>query len=326
MANQGENNTKLGIFVMAGLFVLILTFFMIGKNKSLFGGDFVLKARFSNLNGLMEGNNVLYAGIQAGTVKNIALINDTTIEVTLAINSKVKAYIHKNALVAIGTEGLMGNKVVNIIQVKGTAVNVANGDLLSPQKTVSTEEMLQTLSKTNNNLAVISEGLKGTITRINSSTLMEVIDNKEMGENLKASLRNINKATEDASHITYGLNTLVTGIKQGKGSLGLLLTDTAFAGNLRQAGMKIRSASEQTSALTKQLNEVVDGVHQDLAYGKGPLQVLLRDSAAGSNLNKTIENLQKGTDGFNQNMEALKHNFLFKGYFKKADKKKAQLH
>lgn len=115
MAKQGENNIKLGVFVLAGLIVMIFAFYMIGANTSMFGGSFKLKARFSNLNGLVEGNNVLFSGIQAGTVKSIDIINDTTIEVTMLIDSKVHGFIHNNAEAAIGTEGLMGNKVVNIL-------------------------------------------------------------------------------------------------------------------------------------------------------------------------------------------------------------------
>lgn len=93
MANQGENNIKLGVFILAGLLVLMLSFYMIGKNHNMFGSDFKLKVHFTNLNGLMEGNNVLFSGIQAGTVTNIELLNDTTIEVTLMIDNNVRAYI-----------------------------------------------------------------------------------------------------------------------------------------------------------------------------------------------------------------------------------------
>jgi phospholipid/cholesterol/gamma-HCH transport system substrate-binding protein len=115
MEKQGENNVKLGVFVLTGLIVLIVAFYIIGKNRSLFGDNFELKARFSNLKGLIEGDNVSFSGIQAGTVKSISLINDTTIEVLLLIDSKIKPYIHKNATASIGTEGMIGEKVVNII-------------------------------------------------------------------------------------------------------------------------------------------------------------------------------------------------------------------
>ena len=75
------SNLKLGILVLSGLFLFILTLYIIGKNENFFGSDFEVRARFTNVNGLLPGNNIRFAGIQAGTVKRINIIDDTTIEV-----------------------------------------------------------------------------------------------------------------------------------------------------------------------------------------------------------------------------------------------------
>jgi phospholipid/cholesterol/gamma-HCH transport system substrate-binding protein len=321
MAKQGENNIKLGVFVIAGLIVMMVSFYLIGNNTSMFGSSFKLKARFSNLNGLMEGNNVLFSGIQAGTVKSIEIINDTTIEVTMLIDSKVKVYIHNNAEAAIGTEGLMGNKVVNIQPVKINSPIVKNGDLLVAQKLTSMDEMLQTLSKTNNNIATISEALKTTVLRLDTSAIFNVLNDKNIGISLRSSLKNINNASSNASEMTNGLNQIVIQIKQGKGAAGVLLTDTAFAGNLKLAVIKLKSASDNANKMTMQLNGAAANINHDLAYGKGPLHALLRDSTITKRLSTSMENVQKGTDGFNQIVEALKHNFLVRGYFKTQEKK-----
>jgi len=324
MANQEGNNIKLGVFVLAGLFVLIFAFYMIGKNQNMFGSNFELKTRFYYLNGLTEGNNVLFSGIQAGTVKNLKIINDTTIEVTLLVDNKIRTYIHKNAIVSIGTEGLMGNKIVNISPGKGVSPVVDEGDLLAAQKNISTDEMLQTLSKTNNNVAIISEALKGTVLRVNGSALLNLLNDKSIGEKLKYSLENISKATANANEITQSLNKIVAQIKNGKGTAGVLLSDTAFAGNLKEAMLKVRSASDNANQMTIQLNNMVKEIKQELNDGKGPLNTLLKDSVMTKNLSRSMENIQKGTDNFNQDMEALKHNFLFSGYFKKLEKEKKQ--
>jgi phospholipid/cholesterol/gamma-HCH transport system substrate-binding protein len=322
MANQGENNIKLGVFVITGLLILILSFYLIGKNHSLFGSNFRIRARFSNLNGLTEGNNVLFSGIQAGTVKTISMIDDTTIEVTLLIDNKIRSYIHRNAIAAIGTEGLMGNKIVNILPAKTPGPTVVEGDLLTAQKMVSTDEMLQTLSKTNNNVALISEAIKGTVLKINGSALMSLLNDQQIGGSLRSSLKHIDKAAFNAMQITAGLDELVAGIKKGKGTAGVLLSDTAVAANLQAAMSKIKKASDNADQLTMHLNSLVQTMDHRLNEGNGSLQVLMRDSIFAQNLKATMDNLQKGTDGFNQNMEALKHNFLFKGYFKSQEKAK----
>ena len=88
MVKKIVNNVKLGVFVVSGLAFLVLLLFMIGKNKSLFGSSYLLKAKFENVQGLIPGNNVRYSGIQAGTVKTIKIINDTTIEVSMMIVSR----------------------------------------------------------------------------------------------------------------------------------------------------------------------------------------------------------------------------------------------
>jgi phospholipid/cholesterol/gamma-HCH transport system substrate-binding protein len=316
MAKQGENNIKLGFFVMAGLIVMMVSFYLIGNNTSMFGSSFTLKARFANLNGLMEGNNVLFSGIQAGTVKSVDIINDTTIEVTMLIDSKVKAYIHKNAEAAIGTEGLMGNKVVNIQPVNGSAPIVQDGNLLVAQKLTSMDEMLQTLSKTNNNIATISEALKTTVLKLDTSAIFNLLNDKNIGISLRSSLKNINNTTANASELSKGLNEIIIQTKHGKGGAGVLLTDTGFAGNLKTAMIKIRSASDNLNKTTLQLNNLTANINHDLTYGNGPLHAVLRDSAITQRLNNSMENVQKGTDGFDQIVEALKHNFLVRGYFK----------
>lgn len=324
MANQKKNNIKLGIFVVLGLAVLVFAFFIIGSNKNLFGADFKLRVRFSNIGGLTEGNNVLFSGIQAGTVKDINIINDTTIEVTMRINKKVKSYIHKNATATVGTEGLMGNKVINIMPVNGPSEVVQENDLLIAQQSASMEEIIQTLSKTNNNVQTISEVLKGTVLRIDSSAILKLINDEEIGVNLKASLKNIYAATKNANQMTEGLNLVIADIKNGKGAAGALLTDTAVALQLKDAIAKIKQASNNANEMTIELNQITKSLKNDLTNGKGPLNTLLKDENMSGDIKQSMLNIKKGTDGFNQIMESLKHSFLFRGYFRKLEREKLQ--
>ena len=228
---------------------------------------------------------------------------------------------HKNAVASIGTEGLMGNKIVNIIPAKQVSAKVQQGDLLAAQNAVNTDEMLQTLSKTNNNLAIISESIKGTVLHIDSSALLALLNDNNIGESLKSSLKNVNTATVNANKMTQGLYQIVAQIQKGKGVAGIMLSDTAFAVDLKGAMGKIRSASDNANQMTMRLNRMVAEITETISNGKGPLNTILTDSAMAKNLSRTIDNIQKGTDNFNQDMEALKHNFLFRGYFKDLEKK-----
>ncbi len=134
MAKKIISNVKLGVFVLAGLLFLVILLYMIGKNRNLFGSNYVLKARFENIQGLVAGNNVKFAGIQAGTVKSINIINDTLIEVTMVIEKRMSKIIHKNAIASISTEGLVGNKVLNITPSKIPAELAVENDILPYKK------------------------------------------------------------------------------------------------------------------------------------------------------------------------------------------------
>jgi len=323
MAGKSLNNIKLGTFVMAGLLFLVILLYMIGKNRSWFGATYVLKARFENIQGVVAGNNVRFSGIQAGTVKKVKILNDTVIEVTMLIEKKMENIIRKNAIVSIATDGFVGNKVVNISPSKQPAPLAVEGDYLVSKKAVNTDDMLQTLYKTNNDVSVIASELKSTIKRLNNSNaLWEILNDKSIPQDLRMAVANLRTATGKAGNMVDNFNAIVTDVRNGKGSIGTLLTDTSFAENLNETVLKIKTVGEEAEALAAEISKVVEGINQDLNSGKGTANALLKDSMMVVKLNASLDNIQKGTDGFNQNMEALKHNILFRGYFRKLEKKK----
>ena len=323
MAKRLFNNVKLGLFVIAGLIFLILLLYMIGKNRHLFGANYLLKARFENVQGLKPGHNVRYSGIEIGTVKEVSFLNDTVIEVSMLIDDNMKSIIRTNAVVSVGTEGFVGNKVVNIIPGKGDAPFAKDGDQLNSKKPVDTDEMLRTLYNTNNDIAAIADNLKLTIHNINSSgALWELLNEKTLPGNIKISANNIRLATARAADMINDLNVLVAGVKNGKGTLGKILTDSALALNLDEAVEKINEVGKHMDTLSGQINEVVASIKNDLNNGKGIGNALLKDSVLAVKLSQSLDHIEKGTDAFNQDMEALKHNFLLRGYFRKLEKQK----
>lgn len=310
MSDSPGRNIRLGTMVLAGLALLITTLYIIGKNENMFGSHFSLRVRFRNINGLMIGNNIRFAGIQAGTVRQIRVLNDTTIELELLLDTKLQPYIHKNALAAVGTEGLIGNKIVNIIPVPERAPVVEPGDLLASQHSVSTDDMLLTLDHTNRNIAEITDGLKVTVSRINSSSaLWNLLNDRRIPADVRRSLANLRSATEQAQNMTADLHNITQDIRNGKGSVGRLLVDTAFAVQLDSAVARIRQAGEQLGAASQKAGELASSARD-----------LVRDTALQSRLHASMENIRKGTAAFNEDMEALKHNFLFRGYFRRQEK------
>jgi phospholipid/cholesterol/gamma-HCH transport system substrate-binding protein len=322
MANRKIDNVKLGGFVLLGLLMLIFGLYKV-SNTSLFSKNFLLKAHFRNVSGLLIGNNIRYVGVQVGTIKSINLLNDSLIEVNMLIDEKMRCFIHKKDLVSIGTDGLVGNKLLNISAGTDRTNLVATDDILFTKEALNTDEMMLTLNKTNSNIGVIAEELKNTVQRLNSSTtLWRILNEETIPSNMIESMVNIKSATLRADLMVAELQSVINNVKTGKGSLGAILTDTAIAINLNQAINKIKKVGDNADVLTNELNLITQNVKSDLLTSKGAYNALLKDTLLTLKLNNTMNNVEVGTASFTENMEALKHNFLFRGYFKRLDKKK----
>jgi phospholipid/cholesterol/gamma-HCH transport system substrate-binding protein len=322
MANRKIDNVKVGVFVLFGLLMLIFGLYKVSKT-SFFTKNFSLKAHFRNVSGLLVGNNIRYVGVQVGTIKSINLLNDSLIEVNMMINEKMRCFIHKKDLVSIGTDGLVGNKLLNISAGNDRINLVETDDILFTKEALNTDEMMLTLNKTNMNVALISEELKNTVQRLNNSTaLWRILNEETIPNNMIESMENIKKATLRADLMVAELQSVISNVKKGKGSLGAILTDTAIAINLNQAVDKIKKVGDNADILTNELNVITQTVKSDLLTSKGAYNALLKDTLLTLKLNNTMNNVELGTASFTENMEALKHNFLFRGYFRRMDKKK----
>jgi len=321
MAKQTSNNIKLGVFVIAGLILLVIGLYIIGKNHSLFGSKFELKARFANASGLMPGNNVRFSGIQAGTVRAVEIINDTTIEVDFYIEKKTRPYIRKNAVVSIGTEGMMGNKVLNIYPGTADAPIAEEGDILVTRLEADVTDVLETLYRTNDNVHEISEELLGTLKRINNShVLWTLLNDTTLPENLRVSLVNIRSASGSIVNASTALDDVVKSIQSGEGVAGLLLKDTSAQNNLSEAISNIRTASSEANTLVSRLDKIILDVQENMDSSAAGL--VLKDPATAASINRSLENIEKGTESFSESMEALKHNFLLRRYFRKKEQNK----
>ncbi|MCE2895709.1 MAG: MlaD family protein [Flammeovirgaceae bacterium] len=318
MKNTTSSNVQLGIFVMIGLAFLLVTLYLIGSNQNLFDQTFEVKATFYNVNGLMKGNNVRFSGIDVGTIKKVEIISDTTVKVTMVIKNSLHPFIKKSSIATVGTDGLMGNKLVNISNVAGGSSDIVEeGDMLTSIKPVETDEMLRTLDLTNQNLYLITTDLKRITQKLKSSnSLWSLLMDTSVAQNVKQSISNIRATTNNTAAFSRDLNVLIQDIKNGKGVAGVLLYDTVSTVKLQKSIQQLQQATTKAVELTSDIRVVTE----QLKKGQGATGVLINDTAFAQDLKKSMKNIEFGTDRFNQNMEALKHNFFFRGYFKKQDK------
>jgi phospholipid/cholesterol/gamma-HCH transport system substrate-binding protein len=216
---------RLGLFVAGGLAIFILAIFIIGKQKNLFNPVFKITSTFHNISGLQVGNKVRFSGINVGTIDEIGIINDSTVRIDMLVRKDVWQFIKTDCKVSIGSEGIIGDKLIIISQGHTDSPKAKDGQQLQSKEPIETDAIMRSLEVTAGNAEIITNQLAQIMVKIN----------------------------------------------KGEGTLGRLIQDKGMA----------------------------------------------------ENLNKTMVNLKESSKGLDENMKAVKHNFLFKGYFNRKAKKEA---
>ena len=189
---------RLGLFVAGGLALFVIAVFIIGKQKNLFNPVFKITSTFHNVGGLQIGNNVRFSGINVGTVDNIVIINDSTVRTDLIIKEEVRKFIKSDCKVAIGSEGVIGDKLVTISQGSAEAPLVKEDQQLRSSEPVETDAIMAGLRVTVGNAEVITQQLAEIMTKINTGkgTLGRLIQDKTLAENLNKTVLNLKKSSK----------------------------------------------------------------------------------------------------------------------------------
>ncbi|MBK7684252.1 MAG: MCE family protein [Bacteroidia bacterium] len=189
---------RLGMFIAGGLALFIGAIFIIGKQKNLFDPVFKLNTTFYNVSGLQVGNNVRFTGINVGTVDNITIINDSTVRVDMLIKSDVKKFIKSDCEVTIGSEGLIGDKLVVITQGNSSSPLAKEGQHLYSTEPVETDAIMASLQVTAENAEVISQEFAEIMVKVNSGegTLGKLIQDSTIAENLNQTMANLKKSSK----------------------------------------------------------------------------------------------------------------------------------
>jgi phospholipid/cholesterol/gamma-HCH transport system substrate-binding protein len=149
-----KNNVKLGAFIAIGMFLLLFGIYLIGKKQQLFNSTFVISSVFKDINGLQIGSNVRFAGINVGVVENITIIADTAVRIDMFINSSIKKFIKKDAKAIIGTDGLMGNKIVTLLAGSASEKEIKENAFIVAVIPVSIDEIIVNLNVAVQNASV----------------------------------------------------------------------------------------------------------------------------------------------------------------------------
>lgn len=242
MVKESGYKWKLGMFVTIGLILFTGVIYFIGKQKNLFGSTINLKVNFRTVGGLKEGNNVRFSGINVGTVESIQLITDTSVLVELVIKKSVQKYIKTDAIAIIGSDGLMGDKILTISPGTRSNTMVKDNDMIASSSAVEMEQVMVSVKTTVDNASIITAQLAEFTTKMNNGNgaLGKLISDEEFSSSLKSTLLNLQLSSNEFAKFTAKMNN-------GKGALSKL-SDENFGNSLDSTMNNIQNA-------TKGLNE-----------------------------------------------------------------------
>jgi len=189
---------RLGLFIIGGLALFVLAIFIIGKQKNLFNPVFKLTSTFNNISGLQVGNNIRFSGINVGTIDKIVITNDSTVKIDMLVRKDVKQFIKSDSQVAIGSEGLIGDRLLIITQGSTEAPLAREGQHLQSTEPIETDAIMIKLKVTVDNVAIISEHLAQIMTNINNGngTLGRLIQDSTIAENINKTIENLKKSSK----------------------------------------------------------------------------------------------------------------------------------
>jgi len=291
---------RLGLFVLGGLALFVLTIFIIGKQKNLFNPVFKLSTTFYNVSGLQVGNNIRFSGINVGTVDNIRIINDSTVRVDMLIRKEVHQFIKSDCEVAIGSEGLIGDRLLIISQGSTEAPLAKEGQQLTSGEPVEMDDIVASFQVSAKHTEVVTQQLSEVLLKVNSGrgTLGRLIHDSVIAQDLKLTIGNL---------------------KNGSGKLDATIADTKEDIATIMESFQVTAGNAEVS--TQQLEDIMVSING----GNGILGRLIYDTVTANNIDQTILNLKSSTKGLDENMEALKHNILLRRYFKNKAKEEEKM-
>jgi phospholipid/cholesterol/gamma-HCH transport system substrate-binding protein len=281
---------RIGLFVLAGFVILMVFVFLIGGKQKLFTSTSIYYARFSNVSNLQTGAPIQISGINVGTVTAIKLPKRShdSVTVTMKVEEDALQLIRVDSRANISTQGLIGDKYIVLSPGSDTV------PVLSPGSTVHGEEL------------------------------------KDFNEQLSAVSREIEGIVND--------------IRSGKGNIGKLIYDDGLykdiqsltvdaRGSINQITGNVNKLSDQVGTNITKVSDQVQGITSKINNGEGSLGKLINSNELYDQINSKVraigDNLALSSSEmrdamakfalsggrFAEDADALKHNFLFKGYF-----------
>ncbi len=300
MKNDTGKNIKLGIFIFLGIAMFIGGIYFIGAKHQLFRSTFRVSGIFKDVGGLQAGNNVRLSGVNIGTIDNISVVSDTSVKVEILIDENARKFIMKDAIASIGSEGLMGNKVLIINPGTGGKEGIEDNDNIKTVQPINLDDILISFKNTAENASKISRDLSDIADNIHSGkgTIGRLLMDISMAQNIDSTLYNMKEGSTDFKNLIYDAKN------------GFMLNIDSTITNMDNILMSLKTTAENASNITNNMSDISDNIQS----GKGTLGKLLMDQSIAQNIDSTLVKMKEGLTGFKILMKEAKNSWLLWGF------------
>ena len=293
-----------GVFVLGALLLFTIALFMIGDRQMAFAKKFTVYTEFKKITGLQPGAIVRVSGAKAGAIKSIE--PPTTpggkFRVEMEITEELHPLVRTDSLAAIETEGLVGGSFL------GVGAGTDKAPSAPPKSTIPSKEPFE--------ISDLMQQMSDTITKVNA-TIDELQDDVQravvsVGDTVDNANELITSVSDDVkrmasagARISEDAARISEGLRSGRGTVGKLLNDD----ELYRRATAVAKQAEDIAGDARQVVAQARKALEEFRAKDGPVQGLAAD------LKQTMDGARDAMAGFADNMEALKHNFLFRGFF-----------
>jgi phospholipid/cholesterol/gamma-HCH transport system substrate-binding protein len=293
-----------GAFVVIGLLLFTVGLFMIGERRMLFEDRLVVYTEFAKLGQLENGAVVRVAGADAGEVTEIGIPSSPAgkFRVKMEIREALHGLVRTDSVATTQTEGLVGALFVNIGAGSESASPVPEGGTIPSQEPFSMADLLAQMSETATMVNETVEALRGDIQKAVQQVALTAEDAHELFEDVRPELTAM---AQNGSRITAETQQIVADLNAGKGTIGKLMKDDALYTRAREIATEAREVVANMKEVTADARRAV----ADFRSKDGPAQGLMAD------MRITVTQAREAVSDLADNMEALKRNFLLRGFF-----------
>ena len=318
MRNDSKKSVIVGVFVLIGIIIFVAGTLTLGGQQKKFVKSISLNAVFDDIAGLQTGNNVWFSGVKIGTVRRINFYGDSQVEIVMNVESKVREYIRKDSKATIGSDGLIGNKIIVIYGGTTQAPAVEDGDRLMSEMPLDTDKMMETLQENNKNLVTITENLKVLTTKIaqGQGIVGTVMTDSLLGENFKSIITNLDRAATNSNRMINEMNRFTSNLNKEGNLFHDLTTDKTLYSDLQASIKELQATATNANKLTDNLNDITAKLNDK----NNTAGMILNDEEFANSLKNTLVNIDSSSVNLNRGLEALEYTWPFRKGFKRKAK------